>query len=76
MWSKVNKDFSHDRLDLNTFKARLQGAEGVTHRKQQTPTERHSGTRFPTLMKSVARAMSSYNEETKMSNPDVTVYEA
>ena len=37
-WENKDVDLRHDGLDLDTFKARLQGAEGVTFGKQNTTT--------------------------------------
>ena len=65
----VFPNLRHDDLDMDTFTARLQGAEGATHGKQHTTTrstERLTDTRFPTIKTSVACVMSSLSDETMM----------
>ena len=37
-WGNKDVDLRHDGLDLDTFKTRLQGAEGVTFGEQNTTT--------------------------------------
>ena len=40
-WGNKDVDLRHDGLDLDTFKTRLQGAEGVTFGKQNTDHQNH-----------------------------------